>query len=113
MQRFGPAGIALGAAAGAYVNMGFNFATLTRKAGKILSQNEHRLIALSVAASVPAGFVGVATANRIVPDPLWASAGLGLAGFGLVYGVLTVVFGHPDARAMVRLNHKRGQDENV
>ncbi len=103
MQRLGPAGIALGAAIGAYLNLGLNFVTLTRKVGRILARAEHRAVALSVAAGVPAAFVAAAIAGRLDAGPPWVAACAGLAGFGLVYGVLTVVFGHPDGRSLLRM----------
>jgi putative peptidoglycan lipid II flippase len=101
MQRLGPAGIALGAAIGAYVNVGLNYTTLTHKVGRILSKAEYRPIALSIGASVPAAFVSIAIVERIVTAPLWASAGAGLVGFGLVYGALTVALGHPDGKGLI------------
>jgi len=101
MQRLGPAGIALGAAIGAYVNVGLNFTALTRRVGRILGVVEHRAIALSIAATVPAAFVAIAIVDRIVTAPPWASAGAGLAAFGLVYGLLTVGLGHPDGRRLI------------
>ena len=110
MQRVGPAGIALGAAIGAYVNMSANFVTLTGKVGRILSAAEHRAIALSIVASVPAAFIGIAIVDRIVTAPLWASAGAGLAGFGLAYGLLTVALGHPDGRGMLGKRKRQARE---
>jgi putative peptidoglycan lipid II flippase len=106
MQRLGPVGIALGAAIGGYVNITLNYAMLTRRVGRILSSREQRALALSIAATVPAAFVGMALAD-LVSAPLWASAGVGLAGFGLVYGVLTIAFGHPDARELAVRGFRR------
>ena len=78
------------------------FVTLSAKVGQVLSGAEHRAIGLSIAASVPAAFVAGAVVNRMITEPPWAAACAGLAGFGLVYGVLTVAFGHPDGRGMLK-----------
>ncbi len=102
MQRFGPPGIALGAAIAAYLNMTLNFATLSRRVGRILDPDQRRAIALSVAAAVPAALLGIAVADALEAQHLWLSASVALAGFALVYGAITWVFGHPDAVALTR-----------
>ena len=57
MQRFGPAGIALGAAAAAWVNVSLNFTFLVRKLGPILRPVEHRSLAVTVVASIAAAWL--------------------------------------------------------
>jgi putative peptidoglycan lipid II flippase len=107
MQRFGPAGIALGAAIGGYVNMSLNFATLERKLGRILGRDELRPIVISVIATLPAALAGAAGARTLGTAPLWASAAAGLLLFGLVYGAIVVAARHPEALGLVRRRTSR------
>jgi putative peptidoglycan lipid II flippase len=97
MQRFGPAGIALGAAIAAYVNASLNFATLSRKVGRILAASQRRAIALAAAAALPAGAAGVGVTELLGDRPLWVQATLALAAFGTVYGLVTLAARHPEA----------------
>lgn len=97
MRRFGPAGIALGASIAAYLNMSLNFGTLSAKVGRILESPERRAIVLAAAATVPAAFSGVGVAAALRDGPVWLAALLALAGFGAVYGVVTLLLGHPEA----------------
>ena len=101
MQRLGPAGIALGAAIGAYLNLLLNFSTLTRRVGRILSPPHLRALALSVGATLPAAFASRAIVDAMATAPVWGAAGVGLTAFGLVYGLITLVLKHPDARRVV------------
>jgi putative peptidoglycan lipid II flippase len=98
MQRFGPAGIALGAAIAAWVNSSLNFGTLSRRVGRILDASERNAIAVSVLSTVPAALAGVSVARALAARPLWLSAVAALAAFSTVYGVLTLLLRHPDAR---------------
>jgi putative peptidoglycan lipid II flippase len=101
MQHFGPAGIALGAAIAAYLNSGLNFGTLSGRLGRILSAEDRRWIVLSAIATLPAVAGALATVTVLdVALPIQAGAALGA--FGLVYGVLTLLLGHPDARRLAR-----------
>ncbi|MBE0594593.1 MAG: murein biosynthesis integral membrane protein MurJ, partial [Gemmatimonadales bacterium] len=54
MQRLGPAGIALGAGIGAYLNGSLNYAMLKRRLGGILDAADTRWVLLSAVAAVPA-----------------------------------------------------------
>ena len=101
MQRFGPAGIALGAAAGAYLNAGLNFHRLTGRLGDMLGRSDLRWIAIAVAATIPAGAAGVAIA-RVVPWGLMPTAAAALVAFGATYGLVTWLTGHPEARHLIR-----------
>ena len=102
MQRFGPAGIALGAAIGAYLNMGLNFATLGRKLGRILGRDQLRPIVASVIATIPAAFAGTVAAGTLGTAPPWTSAAAGLLTFALVYGAIVLAVRHPEALGLVR-----------
>jgi len=113
MRRFGPAGIALGASIAAYLNMSLNFGTLSAKVGRILDKPQLRAIALATAATVPAAVAGARIADLLSRQPLWAQAALALAGFGAVYGVVTLLLGHPEAAklwAVLRRRSARSTD---
>jgi putative peptidoglycan lipid II flippase len=98
MQRFGPAGIALGAAIAAWVNASLNFGTLSRRVGRILDASERKAIAASVVSTVPAALAGLGVARALAARPLWLSAVAALAAFSTVYGVLTLLLRHPEAQ---------------
>lgn len=107
MQRFGPAGIALGAAAGAYVNSGINYARLSGRIGAILAGSGIRHAAAVIVATLPAAGVAHITAAMLESTGLLVQASGGLLAFGLVYGVVTLVLRHPEAMEMWRkLNSK-------
>ena len=107
MRRFGPAGIALGASIAAYLNMSLNFGTLSAKVGRILDKPQLRAIALATAATVPAAVAGARIADLLSRQPLWAQAALALAGFGAVYGVVTLLLGHPEAAKLWAVLRRR------
>ena len=98
MQRFGPAGIALGAAIAAWVNSSLNFGLLSRRVGRILDAPERWAIAVAVLATAPAALAGVGVAHLLAAQPLWLSAVAALTAFASVYGGLTLVLRHPEAR---------------
>jgi putative peptidoglycan lipid II flippase len=97
MQRFGPAGIALGAAGGAYLNAGLNFWRLRTRLGDVLSSAGRRWILVSTMATIPAGAVGVMVAG-VTPGGLLVVATAGVLAFGCTYGLVSVLTGHPEAR---------------
>jgi len=101
MQRFGPAGIALGAAIAAYLNSALNFATLERRLGAILGSADRGWVLLSALAALPAA-AAAALVVRFTPIGLMAHAALSLVTFGVVYGVIVWVAGHPEARRLFR-----------
>lgn len=101
MQRYGPAGIALGAAAGAYLNAGLNYRRLAERLDYLLGRTDLRWIAVTVAATIPAGVVGT-WAAAMVPFGLIPTAAVGLAAFGFAYGLVTWFAGHPEARRLLR-----------
>ncbi len=100
MQRFGPPGIALGAAIAAWVNSCLNFGTLSRRVGRILDAPGLKAVATSVVSTVPAALAGVGTAHALAARPVWLSAVAALAAFSAVYGVLTLLLRHPEAQHM-------------
>ena len=97
MRPLGAAGIALAASLGATLNLVAQFALLDRRVGPVLGPPDRRALLLVGVAGLAAAGVGTGTASLaggLAPIPLAAIA-CGL--FGLTYGVITLVFRHPDA----------------
>lgn len=97
MQRFGPAGIALGSSIGGTLNTVLNLRGLDRRIGTVLQRVDWRMLgsvaaAGLVAAALAFGGDQLAVAWRAVPRGI---AVLGI--FGVAYGALTLAFRHPDA----------------
>jgi peptidoglycan biosynthesis protein MviN/MurJ (putative lipid II flippase) len=107
MQRFGPAGIALGAAIAAYLNSILNFAALSRRLGRILDPDDRKWIGVSTLALPPAVVAALITLARL-DGTLQLQAVAGLGAFGLAYGGVTLLLKHPEA---VRLARRRGRRE--
>lgn len=107
MQRYGPAGIALGAAAGAYLNSGLNYRSLSRRVGRIVRVGDIRHVGVVLGAAVAGAAAAAAVAGTLDATGLVLPAAAALLAFALVYGVVTVVFRHPDAVGILR--KMRGQ----
>jgi putative peptidoglycan lipid II flippase len=101
MQRLGPAGIALGAAGGAYLNAGLNFWRLKVRVGDVLTASDRKWIAVSTLATLPAAGLGVLVAEQ-TPGGLFAVAAASACTFAAAYGLATWLVGHPEARRMLR-----------
>lgn len=101
MRRYGPAGIALGASAAAYVNVALNFRGLEKRLslaqGRSWRGSRGALVAGGVAAA--AGWLVMTRMGGVAP---WMVAVPSLGAFGVVYLGLTNMFGHPDARSILR-----------
>ena len=106
MRRFGPAGIALGAGVGAYLNSVLNYSMLQRRLGSILGRADRGWILLSAVAVLPAVWAGLLVA-RHGPAGLLGQAAAALAAFGVAYAVITRMAGHPEARRLLRSRSKR------
>jgi putative peptidoglycan lipid II flippase len=105
MQRFGPAGIALGAGIGAYLNAGLNYAMLERRVGPVLDRVDRGWVLLSAVAAAPAAGAATLVVHRVSAGlPVQAAASLAV--FGVAYGVITRVAGHPEARRLMRSRRK-------
>jgi len=97
LRWLGPAGIALGSSIGWTVSLVLHVRDLNARIGRILHAADWRAFGVALGAAVAAGLAGAAVAR------LGAGAGpivvaLGAFGmFGAVYGVLTLLFRHPDA----------------
>ena len=102
MQRFGPAGIALGAAVGAYINVALNAWTLRRKLGTITTPIESRALAIAGGASAAAALAAMGVV-RLLPfvHPM-ASATAASAAFVVIYGATTLALRHPEAKKVLR-----------
>ncbi|GIW51081.1 MAG: hypothetical protein KatS3mg081_0436 [Gemmatimonadales bacterium] len=100
MQRLGVAGIALGSGLGAYLNLALNYATLERKVGRLWGAGHNRDFAAAGLGAVLASGAAILVGSRLGSP--WAAAVASSIGFGLVFGVVTLAAGHPDAAALVR-----------
>lgn len=96
MQHLGPAGIALGAAAGAWVNSALNYRALRRKLGPLL-RAVRRDLAVAALAVLPAALGAAAAVSVVGAARSWPATILGTLVFGLVYGVATLAARHPEA----------------
>jgi putative peptidoglycan lipid II flippase len=97
MRRLGPAGIALGSAAGATLNMLLQLRGLDRRVGAVLGGTDWRAFGVTVAASLAAAALGVA-ADHLAPGWRPLPRGVAVLGiFGVTYGALTLALRHPDA----------------
>ena len=101
MRYLGAAGIALGAAAGAYTNALVNYTKLRSKLGSITGPLEIRALAtVGLACTVAAlGAMGVAVWRSA--DPVWFVAVAASVTFCLLYGAVTVVLANPEARKIL------------
>lgn len=102
MGRYGPAGIALGAALAAYVNVGLLVRALVRRIGRLGGRREQRALLVTALGAVAAAAAGNGTARMLDGTPFWAGGGAGLVVFGLVFIMITSALQHPDARRLLR-----------
>jgi len=108
MQWLGPAGIALGAAVGAYVNVGLLTVRLERRVGPVVTAAErHPLVAVLLGATGAAGlaFAGV---RALGTAPVGITCLVALAAFAAGYGAVTFTLGHPEARRLVAVIRREG-----
>lgn len=97
MQRFGPAGIALGSSIGGTLNTVLNLRDLDRRIGTVLQPRDWRALGTIVAAAVVAAALAYGGDHLVA---LWRPIPKGIAVlgiFGVAYGALTLAFRHPDA----------------
>lgn len=107
MQLLGPAGIALGAALGGYLNVALLMTALTRRVGTAGLPTERRPLLAVLAGSVGGAAAGVAAAGATGGAPLPVQCGAGLLAFGLTYGAVTAGLGHPEARRILGTFRRR------
>ncbi len=101
MQRLGAAGIALGAAAGAYLNIGLNSWRLGARLGLLVTRTEIRYIMIAGVGCVLAAAATAVVIHWIESAAIWIQCLSGLAVMGVAYGVTTLLLGHPDATRML------------
>jgi putative peptidoglycan lipid II flippase len=102
MQRFGPAGIALGASIAAYVNVLLNLRWLHRRLGSLAGKGAGRTFLVVAAGAALGAAVGAVVIRGMDSQPSWLAATAGVGAFGAVYLGWTAWLGHTDARALVR-----------
>jgi putative peptidoglycan lipid II flippase len=106
MQWLGPAGIAAGAAIGAWFNVGLLVVFLERRVGPVITAEERRPLAAVLAGAVLGSGAGFSLATLGGETPVLQCI-LGIAGFGLTYGVVTAGVGHPEARRLLGVLKRR------
>ncbi len=97
MQRYGPAGVALGSSLGAWVNVVLHLRDLDNRIGAILGRVEWQAVGVTLLGAVGATLAaaGAATLGGVLgPIPRGL---VSLAIFGLVYLAITLALKHPDA----------------
>ncbi len=110
MQRFDVAGIALGAAAGAYVNVTLNAVALRRRLGGLLTPADQHSLTTAAVGAVLGSLAGIGLASLLASEPIWLAAAGGLVAFAVVYGTVTTALHHPEAERIVR-SIKRSRDD--
>jgi putative peptidoglycan lipid II flippase len=97
MQRFGPAGIALGSSVGGTLNTVLHLRDLDARVGTVLQRADWRGLILVVLAGLAAAGLGYG-ADQLVAGWRPIPRGIAVLGiFGVAYGALTLAFRHPDA----------------
>ena len=100
MQFLGPAGIALGAATGAYVNVGLLLTRLTRRIGPITTPADRRALVTVLLGGVTGVAAAWGMSLALADQPIGIVCLGGLGGFGLAYALVTYGLGHPEARRL-------------
>jgi putative peptidoglycan lipid II flippase len=98
MQPLGVAGIALGSATAAYVNLSLNYAFLQRRTGRIMGALERSSIVMTLGASLVATGAALVMQRFVPADRVLLGAVAVLGTFGVVYLGVTTLLKHPDAR---------------
>ena len=101
MQYWGPAGIAVGAAVGAYLNVALNSLMLKRRLGPIVDRQDGRFFLVVAFSAAFAAVAAEQVTNILVSQHVWVEAFGGLATFAIVYGALTLALKHPEARKLI------------
>jgi putative peptidoglycan lipid II flippase len=100
MQWLGPAGIALGSSAGAYVNMTLNYRGLVRRVGRPLGRPEIASLWTVILGAAIATLAGVVMA-RTGWGP-WPTTAAALSAFLAAYQGVGLALRHPDAVGLWR-----------
>jgi putative peptidoglycan lipid II flippase len=102
MQVLGPAGIALGAAVAAYVNVGLLVRGLRRRAGPLGTPGGARALATVLVAALAGGGAGYTVEWALTGLPRAVTGLTALAAFGLTYLGVAAALGHPEAVSLRR-----------
>ncbi len=101
MQSLGVVGIALGASAGSYLNVGLNGFALRRRLGRDSGPEMRRSMGSAAVGAILASWLGALSAG-LGNQGLWLSAATGLGTFTVVYALVTLTLGHPEARRIAK-----------
>ncbi|MFQ5704408.1 MAG: murein biosynthesis integral membrane protein MurJ [Gemmatimonadales bacterium] len=101
MRYFDAAGIALGASAGAYLNVTLNSIALRRRVGRTATPDAYRSVGATAIGATAAAWLS-AEAAGLAGETLWLSVVAGLSTFTVVYAVTTLGLRHPEATRIMR-----------
>jgi putative peptidoglycan lipid II flippase len=101
MQHLGPAGIALGAAVGAYLNVALNSIMLRRRLGRFVTRKDTIALAVTALAALVAAGAGSVVADGLAGSHIWVEAAAAISAFAAVYAMLTLILRHPEAWRIV------------
>ena len=110
MRWLGAAGIALGASAGAYVNLVMNARGLSRRLGPLVTGGAVRWFVVSAAGSGAAAAAGAGMTRLMATWHHVAVATAACLAFAGVYGAGTLLLRHPDALRLARRWRRSGGD---
>jgi putative peptidoglycan lipid II flippase len=100
MRRFGVAGIALGSSIGGWVNVVLHLRDLDKRIGTVMRGVDWLGFGASLVAAAAASGVGALATLAVAEWPPIPLAVVTVAIFAMVYGSLTLVLRHPDARRL-------------
>ncbi len=108
MPFLGVAGIALGSASAAYVNLLLNYMFLERRTGPIVGRRERGSIVMTLGASLVATGTALVVERAVSSGQVLVDAVVVLGTFGVVYIATVVLLKHPDAQEVFRLRAPDG-----
>ena len=108
MQYLGVAGIALGSAIAAYVNLLLNYVFLERRTGPIVARPERGSIVMTLGASLIATGAALLVERAVSSGQVLVDAVIVLGTFAAVYLLTVILLKHPDAREVLRIGPASG-----
>ncbi len=108
MQYLGVAGIALGSAIAAYVNLSLNYVFLERRTGPIVGRRERGSIVMTLGASLIATGAALLVERAVSSGQVLVDAVIVLGTFAAVYLLTVILLKHPDAREVLRIGPASG-----
>jgi putative peptidoglycan lipid II flippase len=100
MQVLGAAGIALGAAAGAYLNVVLNSFMLKRRLGSFVTRKDVQSFFTSALAAIVAAVLSSEVGRILAENHIWIEALCAVCAFAATYACVTLVLKHPEAQRM-------------